>query len=139
MFCLAGTLVMISDQAKTQFLPLRLTQQLHLQPSSIGLLFGFQAVLELLTMPLTGRLADRLGMTPVLLITFALPIPYLLGVSSATSLGPLFALQILQASAVAGAHWPSRRRRCWRQAARALPPRSTAPASRPRNSPPDCW
>src|SRR6185312_3484135 len=76
LFCLAGLLVMVSDQAKTQFLPLRLTEQLHLSPATVGLLFGVQAALELITMPLAGRAADTLGIAPVLLLTFALPIPY---------------------------------------------------------------
>jgi SET family sugar efflux transporter-like MFS transporter len=101
-FCLAGVLVMISDQAKTQFLPLRLTQQLHFMPATVGALFGFQALLELISMPLAGRIADRIGAAPVLLVTFALPVPYLLGVSSTTNVALLFALQLLQASAVAG-------------------------------------
>jgi SET family sugar efflux transporter-like MFS transporter len=102
LFCLAGLLVMMSDQAKIQFLPLRLTEQLHLQPATVGLLFGVQAALELIVMPLAGRIADRVGLAPVLLLTFALPIPYMLGVSSTTNLTLLFALQGLQAAAVAG-------------------------------------
>jgi SET family sugar efflux transporter-like MFS transporter len=102
LFCLAGMLVMISDQAKLQFLPLRLTQQLHLSPSTVGLLFGVQAVLELIAMPLAGRVADTIGLAPVLLLTFALPVPYMLGVSSTTNVSLLFALQALQATAVAG-------------------------------------
>ncbi len=102
LFCLAGLLVMVSDQAKTQFLPLRLTQQLHLSPATVGLLFGVQAALELITMPLAGWAADKIGIAPVLLLTFALPIPYMLGVSAATNIALLFALQPLQAAAVAG-------------------------------------
>jgi SET family sugar efflux transporter-like MFS transporter len=101
-FCLAGMLVMISDQAKLQFLPLRMTQQLHLSPSTVGLLFGVQALLELIAMPLAGRIADTIGLAPVLLVTFALPVPYMLGVSSTTNVSLLFALQALQATAVAG-------------------------------------
>jgi SET family sugar efflux transporter-like MFS transporter len=102
LFCLAGTLVMLSDQAKSQFLPLRLTQQVHLAPSTVGLLFGAQAVIELATMPLAGWLADAAGLAPVLLLTFAMPVPYLLGVSVATGTGTLLALQAVQATAVAG-------------------------------------
>jgi MFS transporter, SET family, sugar efflux transporter len=66
------------------------------------LLAGAQAALELITMPLVGRLADRLGMAPVLAITFFLPAPYLLGVSTATGLPLLVGLQLLEAAAVAG-------------------------------------
>jgi SET family sugar efflux transporter-like MFS transporter len=102
LFCIAGLLVMSSDQAKTLFLPLRLTQDLHFLPSTVGILFGFQAILELGTMPLAGRVADKIGLAPVLLVTFALPIPYLLAVSSTSNVALLFALQILQATAVAG-------------------------------------
>jgi hypothetical protein len=36
------------------------------------------------------------------LVTFALPVPYMLGVSSTTNVSLLFALQALQATAVAG-------------------------------------
>gem|GEM_PF-2089219 len=102
LFCLAGLLVMISDQAKTQFLPLRLTDELHMLPSTVGLLFGFQAMIELGTMPLAGLIADKIGLAPVLMVTFALPIPYLLVVSSTSNLAVLFALQVVQATAVAG-------------------------------------
>ncbi len=102
LLCLSGMLVMLSDQAKSQFLPLRLTQQVHLPPSTIGLIFGVQAVLELASMPLSGWLADAIGLGPVLVATFALPVPYLLAVSVATSTPALLALQIIQATAVAG-------------------------------------
>jgi MFS transporter, SET family, sugar efflux transporter len=102
LFCLAGLLVMMSDQAKIQFLPVRLTDQLHLRPATVGLLFGVQAALELIVMPLAGWIADKVGLAPVLLLTFALPIPYLFGVSGTTNFALLFALQGLQAAAVAG-------------------------------------
>ena len=76
-FCLAGLLVIMGEQAKSLFLPLRITQGLHLPPADFGLLAGAQAALELLTMPLVGRLADRLGMAPMhgdhLLLAGALP------------------------------------------------------------------
>jgi MFS transporter, SET family, sugar efflux transporter len=102
LFCLAGMLVIMGEQAKSLFLPLRLTQGLHLPPADVGLLAGAQAALELVMMPLAGRLADRLGLAPVLALTFFLPVPYLLGVSTATGLPLLVGLQLLEAAAVAG-------------------------------------
>lgn len=102
LFCLAGILVMMGEQAKSQFLPLRLTQQLHLPPTEVGLLFGAQAAMELAILPLAGYLADRIGLAPALLITFSMPAFYLLGVSTATSVPVLFGLQLLEAAAVAG-------------------------------------
>jgi SET family sugar efflux transporter-like MFS transporter len=65
-------------------------------------LFGVQAVLELATMPLAGWLADAVGLGPVLIVTFAMPVPYLLGISTATGTPALLALQMIQATGVAG-------------------------------------
>jgi MFS family permease len=90
-FRLAGMLVLMGEQAKSQFLP----------PADVGPLAGAQAALELLMVPPAGRLADRIGLAPVLAITF-LPVPYLLGVGTATSLPLLAGLQPLEAAAVAG-------------------------------------
>ena len=102
LFCLAGLLVIMGEQAKSLFLPLRITQGLHLPPADFGLLAGAQALLELIMMPVAGRLADRIGLAPVLALTFFLPVPYLLSVSTATGLPLLVGLQLLEAAAVAG-------------------------------------
>jgi SET family sugar efflux transporter-like MFS transporter len=85
-------LVMMGEQTKSQFLP----------PGDVGLLAGAQALLELITMPVAGRLADRIGLAPVLAITFFLTVPYRLGVSTTTNLPLLVGLQLLEAAAVAG-------------------------------------
>jgi SET family sugar efflux transporter-like MFS transporter len=102
LFCAAAVLVMMAEQAKLQFFPLRVTQELGMPPGTVGVIFGVQATLELGILPLAGWLADRAGLVPLLLITCLAPVPYVFGLSTATQLPVLLGLQVLGATAVAG-------------------------------------
>src|SRR5512145_1759006 len=79
-------------------------ERLHATPFAAGALIAVYSLMQLLFAPVWGRLSDRLGRRPVLLVSLAgSALSYLL-LAGAWSLGVLFVARVL--AGIAGANIP---------------------------------
>lgn len=99
MIALVGFIIFISRSgSRDTLLPLIGTELFGLSPSSIGLLFSFSAIANLMTVPLAGFISDLFGRKPAILIGLFLNSLGLLMIGTTVSYNLFFLGAMLMAS-----------------------------------------
>lgn len=100
LLALVGLFLYTGDNGRILFLSLYLTDTLHLTLAMVSWAFSVTVFSELLLMPISGRIADRFGVTRVLLAGIIGEALYFVCLRYSTTYGEVLALQVLYAFVV---------------------------------------
>jgi len=94
-FCGLAMVACCGDTVKFAYLPLYMSEQLHLPALTRGLVIGLQPVCELLLMPLAAAMASRHGAMKVVMVGTVCSVLAHLAYATSTSVGGLVLAQVL--------------------------------------------
>jgi len=94
-FCGLAMVACCGDTVKFAYLPLYMSEQLHLPALTRGLVIGLQPVCELLLMPLAAALASRHGAMKVVMVGTVCSVLAHLAYATSTSVAGLVLAQVL--------------------------------------------